>query len=211
MARPRKDQATPSATERIKNAFWELLEEHDLKHITVNMITEKAGCNRGTFYYHFDSMDELLYSIIEEELLSANGLPRDLLALLSNKEGAAERMPKRVQRFGLMMKQAGQEQVASKVKQLVLKMWDDILCPNEDEELTEATRVMAEFSIGGLISVIEYLYSEDKLSEASFPADASYMISENARFMFVRISTAQGISLPELEQRFSLFLKAKQQ
>ncbi len=210
MARPRKDQTEPSATERIKAAFWELLEEHDIKHLTVNLITEKAGCNRGTFYYHFDSMDELLYCIIEEELSSADGLPRDLLALLSNKEGAAERIPERVQRFGLMMKQAGQTQVASKVKRVVLKMWSVILCPNEGEELTEASRVMVEYSIGGLISVIEYLYEEEKLNEMSFPADASFMITENARFMFTRISTAQGISLPELEQRFSLFLKAQQ-
>ena len=27
MARPRKDQQEPAAVERIKNAFWELLEE----------------------------------------------------------------------------------------------------------------------------------------------------------------------------------------
>ena len=39
MARPRKDQQEPAAVERIKNAFWELLEENDLKHITVNMVT----------------------------------------------------------------------------------------------------------------------------------------------------------------------------
>lgn len=42
MARPRKDQQEPTAVERIKNAFWELLEENDLKHITVNMVTQKA-------------------------------------------------------------------------------------------------------------------------------------------------------------------------
>lgn len=37
MARPRKDQQEPAAVERIKNAFWELLEQNNLKHITVNM------------------------------------------------------------------------------------------------------------------------------------------------------------------------------
>ena len=47
MARPRKDQGD-CAEQRIKNAFWTLLEQHDLKDITVSMITSKANCNRGT-------------------------------------------------------------------------------------------------------------------------------------------------------------------
>lgn len=49
MARPRKDQGD-CAEQRIKDAFWALLEQNDLKDITVSMITSKANCNRGTFY-----------------------------------------------------------------------------------------------------------------------------------------------------------------
>lgn len=209
MARPRKDQAEPAATERIKEAFWELLEENDLKHITVNMITQKASCNRGTFYYHFDSLDALIYAIIEEELLSAGGLPRDLFGLLNNEERTLRDtfLTQRIQRFGLMMKQAGQECVGIKVKTLVAKMWEAILCPNEGEELTENSRVMIEFSISGLIGVIDYLYREGRLVEEVFPAEASLYLKENARFLFLRISQAQEISLPELEQRMALFLK----
>ena len=47
MARPRKDQGD-CAEQRIKDAFWALLEQNDLKDITVSMITSKANCNRGT-------------------------------------------------------------------------------------------------------------------------------------------------------------------
>lgn len=79
MARPRKDQVEPLAPERIKEAFWVLLEKHDFKDITVTMITQEAHCNRGTFYYHFESMDALLNCILEEELISIHGLPRDLV------------------------------------------------------------------------------------------------------------------------------------
>ncbi len=211
MARPRKDQAEPAATERIKEAFWKLLEENDLKHITVNMITQQAGCNRGTFYYHFDSLDDLLYAIIEEQLLSSGGLPRDLFGLLSNEEKTLRDicLTQRIQRFGLMMKQAGHECVGPKVKTLVSKMWEEILCPNEGEELTENSRVMIEFSISGLIGVIDYLYREGRLGEDLFPAEASFYLKENARFLFLRISQAQGISLGELEQRMALFLKMR--
>ena len=67
MARPRKNQGD-SAEQRIKDAFWSLLEQNDLKDITVSMITASAKCNRGTFYYHFDSLEELIDTVINEEL-----------------------------------------------------------------------------------------------------------------------------------------------
>ena len=41
-------------------AFWQLLENNQLHEISVGMIVAKAGCNRGTFYYHFADKDELL-------------------------------------------------------------------------------------------------------------------------------------------------------
>ena len=69
MARPRKDQGD-CAEQRIKDAFWALLEQNDLKDITVSMITSKANCNRGTFYYHFNSLEELVDAIITDELSS---------------------------------------------------------------------------------------------------------------------------------------------
>ena len=84
MARPCKDQQEPAAVERIKNAFWELLEQNNLKHITVNMVTQKAHCNRGTFYYHYESLDALLCTVIEEELLNSKGLPLGIFYMLSN-------------------------------------------------------------------------------------------------------------------------------
>lgn len=111
MARPRKDQQEPAAVERIKNAFWELLEENDLKHITVNTVTQKAHCNRGTFYYHYESLDALLCTVIEEELLSSKGLPLGIFYMLSNDSKALTEvlLPQRMQRFGLVMKRCGQE------------------------------------------------------------------------------------------------------
>lgn len=108
MARPRKDQQEPAAVERIKNAFWELLEQNNLKHITVNMVTQKAHCNRGTFYYHYESLDALLCTVIEEELLNSKGLPLGIFYMLSNDSKALTEMllPQRTQRFSLVMKRS---------------------------------------------------------------------------------------------------------
>ncbi len=77
MARPRKDQGD-CAEQRIKDAFWALLEQNDLKDITVSMITSKANCNRGTFYYHFNSLEELVDAIITDELFINSSVPRAL-------------------------------------------------------------------------------------------------------------------------------------
>lgn len=172
MARPRKDQQEPAAVERIKNAFWELLEENDLKHITVNMVTQKAHCNRGTFYYHYESLDALLCTVIEEELLNSKGLPLGIFYMLSNDSKALTEMllPQRTQRFGLVMKRCGQECVALKIRTIIANMWQTILC-DEEEELTTNARIIIEYSISGLIGVIDYLYREGKLDGSSFPEE----------------------------------------
>lgn len=206
MARPRKDQQEPAAVERIKNAFWELLEENDLKHITVNMVTQKAHCNRGTFYYHYESLDALLYTVIEEELLNSKGLPLGIFYMLSNDSKALTEMllPQRTQRFGLVMKRCGQECVALKIRTIIANMWQTILC-DEEEELTTNARIIIEHSIGGLIGVIDYLYREGKLDGSSFPEEMIYAIKDNAHYLAIRISNAQGISLQEFEQRVRLY------
>lgn len=208
MARPRKDPNEPCAADRIKKAYWELLEENDAKRITVNMITQRAHCNRGTFYYHYDSLDVLLYSVIEEELFSRNGLPRELFYLLSNDQRAFDERSflKRMKRFGLVMKHAGQECASIKIQSIVADMWKTILC-EEGEELTLNARVVVEYSISGLIGVIDFLYRENKLDGITFPPELSYLIKENARFLLLRISQAQGISLAELEKRITMYSK----
>lgn len=206
MARPRKDQLGPCATARIKDAFWELLEENDLKRITVNMLTQKAGCNRGTFYYHYDSLDELIYSVIEEELLDRNGLPRALFGLLNNDQDALSKatLLQRTHRFGLMMQRAGQESVSTKVKTVVVNMWETVLC-NEDERLTLEARAIIEFNVSGMIGLIDYLSGESQLEDAALRKEVVHAISDSARFFTARICTAQSISPTELENRIKLF------
>ena len=56
MARPKKSNQ-PSVRDRMIEAFWQLLEDNQLHEISVGMIVAKAGCNRGTFYYHFADKD----------------------------------------------------------------------------------------------------------------------------------------------------------
>lgn len=65
MARPRKDEARPSAYERMTVAFWSLLEEKPYSAVTVKLITQRAGVNHNTFYYHFENIDDMAVKMFE--------------------------------------------------------------------------------------------------------------------------------------------------
>ena len=65
MARPKASQEGPTARERIKHAFWDLLAEKPFEQITVNDVAQAAQVNRNTFYYHFENMEALAREIIE--------------------------------------------------------------------------------------------------------------------------------------------------
>lgn len=51
----------------IIDSFWTLLNEKSLDKITVKDIIELAEINRNTFYYHFDDLYALLYTVFREE------------------------------------------------------------------------------------------------------------------------------------------------
>lgn len=68
MARPRKDQQEAPARERIEQAFWSLLEETAYRGITVRALCQRAGVNHNTFYYHFNSIDDLAMGLIDSNL-----------------------------------------------------------------------------------------------------------------------------------------------
>ena len=66
------DARYQAAEQKIRKAFYELLEEKGLQKTTVRMIVERAGINRSTFYLHYQDKYDLLESI-EEELSGENG------------------------------------------------------------------------------------------------------------------------------------------
>ena len=46
-----------------REAYWQLFCEMPLNKITVSKLCERAGYNRGTFYLHFDAIDDVRYAI----------------------------------------------------------------------------------------------------------------------------------------------------
>lgn len=199
MARPRKDQGD-CAEQRIKNAFWTLLEQHDLKDITVSMITSKANCNRGTFYYHYNSLEELIDAVITDELFINSSVPRALFYLLCKTNPfEQENFALHIKRFGLMMNRGGQEGIDTKVKAAVVEMWEKLLCA-KNEKLAIETRLIIEYTISGLIGLISYLHREGLLEQPDMPEEMVFSFKTNSQYLVTSISKAQNIPLPQLEK-----------
>ena len=69
MARPPFNNDKPTAKERLKKAFWELLSESDYSHITVKKLSTLAQVNPNTFYYHYVSINNLAFDALNDEKL----------------------------------------------------------------------------------------------------------------------------------------------
>lgn len=68
MPRPRHDSELLPAKERMRNAFWALLEDREYRKITVTDIVHEAQVNRNSFYYHYGSLSELADDAILQEV-----------------------------------------------------------------------------------------------------------------------------------------------
>ena len=66
MGRPRKGCGIDGADMRMMEAFWGQLAVMPFAKITAASVTREVGCNRATFYYHFDSIEDLACRAVEE-------------------------------------------------------------------------------------------------------------------------------------------------
>lgn len=209
MARPRKDSRTPDARRRIIDAFWELLETNPLDKITVGMVANRAGCNRGTFYYHFSDMGALTLEAIRE-LLDDTMLIRVIFALSSDAEETIsmvsslieqdrDRYEQRIERFDLIMTAGEMHTIDAMTKQVVVDLWRQVLCRDE-EELDPDAQLIIESNVSGTLSfIVSRCGSEDPLAEVSNTMD-SY-IRDYTRNAIHWISVAQNMPEEEMLRR----------
>ena len=192
MARPRKSERDAAGI-RLANAFWTLLEHHRLANITVGMVAEQAELNRGTFYYHFKSMDDLIDRAIEDEVLGNGSILQNMLSLVagsSTANGFEAFIKQDIERIALLIKQGGMNSFSIKIKCLMFGTWKAILC-DEGEELSPSTRMIIEYSTSGVIGIIAYgaLHGSGEVPPEFFPSFAK----SNSDFLVRQIGIAQGI------------------
>ena len=64
----KQPETTANTKQNIMDAYWELYSSDTAGKITVKMITDRAGYNRGTFYAYFLDIEDL-HNQLEDELL----------------------------------------------------------------------------------------------------------------------------------------------
>lgn len=73
MAEKKIDRRALKTQKQLKEALAELLAEKELRHITVQEVSDKADVHRVTFYKHYYDIYDL-YEQLEKEVLSELGL-----------------------------------------------------------------------------------------------------------------------------------------
>lgn len=191
MARPRKSEYA-SANARLIDAFWACLEDHRLPDITISTITKNAQLNRGTFYYHFRDMDDLIARAIEVEFNSQALLPSifDLITGAPDAAPAAELMQQRLRHLGLLIDRGCLDVLSTHIKRLVRQMWTAILC-REGEDLKPETLFIIEYTTSGIIGLI----ANDTMRAAvqDSPDALNGFLKRNSTFLLEQIGHAQGI------------------
>lgn len=62
------DKRIIETKQKLRNALITLMHDQELKNIQVCMLIKNAGCSRSTFYNHYDSVEGLLYELIDDTL-----------------------------------------------------------------------------------------------------------------------------------------------
>ena len=156
MARPRKDQTGPSAVECIREAFWTLLEENPYSLITVKLITQRAGVNHNTFYYHFQNIEDMALRFFEDNIPTrligimaevSMGKPVDVQAI-ANEPG----IDLHYQRVRLALR-SGSPDLAKQGRQRLIGHWLQQTGLAESD-LSRADRARISYIWGGVTAVI---------------------------------------------------------
>ncbi|CVH76126.1 hypothetical protein BN3658_00586 [Coriobacteriaceae bacterium CHKCI002] len=198
MARPRKRSGEPDAQQRLVDALWLLLESNRLNDLTVGMVTAKAGCNRGTLYYHHADLDALVYSAIERELVgdgSVISAVYDLVLGTGTASPTALMDTPSFRRLGLAIEQGGIELVSAKIKDIVARMWQAALRP-EGVPLQPATHMLLEYHISGVVALLAR-HTRSRAHGGLPQDDVSELLRRAASFLIDALGDAEGVSPEE--------------
>jgi len=169
MARPKRGSEVP-AQERLKEAFWQMLDEVPLAEMTVSSLSRRAGVNHNTFYYYYENLDALAAQMLEQNLIPE--LPLRILNTFSQGTLSAEVFTsnedflQRYQRMCLMAGPHSSSWLKDALKSRVLALWLNALGATS-ETLDRKDGIVLEFMIGGLLTVLGTANVIDDLSALS--------------------------------------------
>ena len=171
------------------------------------MVAEQAELNRGTFYYHFKSMDDLIDRVIEDEILGNESVMQNVFGLIagsSTVDSLETLINRKTDRFALLINQGGMDLFSVKIKRLVFATWKAILC-DDGEELAPNTRLIIEYSTSGIIGIITYGARHE--TESTSPEFFLSFVKNNSEFLVNQIGIAQGIPRDAVLERVRATLR----
>ncbi|WP_449315930.1 TetR/AcrR family transcriptional regulator [Rubneribacter sp.] len=211
MGRPRKDANAPDAQQRLVGAFWLLLETSRVSELTVGTLCAQAGCNRGTFYYHFADLDALVYRAIEQELLGRDSVAAAVFGLLSGTgeaplaDMADER---RMRRMGLLLEQGGTDLVTAKIKEVILGMWHAVLRP-DGSPLSADARIILEFAASGMMGFLAHRLCACRAgAQAEDPSP--WLMRHSSAFLLENLCRAEGLAEADVLARLETVARYSQ-
>lgn len=201
MGRPRKSADEADARQRIEDALWALLADHQLHEITVGALTERAGCNRGTFYYHYHDLDSLVESAIEDELVGSGAIARIIFLMGAGQQcdRLVEEAAPHLQRMGLIVRRSGFDVALLKTREVVMRLWRAVLCPDGSDMTPEAERIV-EYNLGGVLGQLTLAEQYAREGEI-LPQGSARFLQRNSVHMLEAIAAAQGISKEDIVSR----------
>ena len=156
MPRPRKDDPTSAAPAKIEAAFWKLLEEVGYTEITVRRVSQTSGTNRNSFYYHYDSLEDLARKAFLNNASGARPFISSLIAGLQD-GGTQPRRPdnETIEHARRVMLCARSESpfLRRMASELLRDAWFDEL-GIDAALLSKDDRAQVEFIFAGLIAVL---------------------------------------------------------
>lgn len=193
---------------RVTEAFWRLAQDANINHITVKMITDEAGCSRGTFYYHFEDVAALASVAIENEVIVSGNLPRAIHSTLSldpNGLGLVDGDDVHTQRIYLALKQGSPTIVEKAIAEAAIRTWRFLLC-RKGEDFTDEALFYLRFFMSGMRYVVE-----SKINRADIGGNPHISMEYMREVMLLsvrRVCEAQGTSEGEFRERLEQLEKA---
>lgn len=207
MGRPRKDSNTPEAKDQLISTFWNMLETRDMSDITVGSLVSEAGVNRGTFYYHYENMDDFIGAALERDIRGKGGNVETVFNMLTNANSLGDQ--DRIENFrhiGMMMRKGGFHIANNKIKSIINDIWGEVICNNE-RPLKDETVIFFEFTISGIMGVMNHIGEQYEITGTLPDLKPNAYINSIPQVLIKEIAAIEGLSTDELIEKIEIYRK----
>lgn len=183
---------------RLADALWGCLETRRLAEVSVGDVIEAAGVSRGTFYYHFSDLDDLVAWSLSQELLNSDGAGHSFLALAAQSELPEETpaVSRSLERVCLLLDRGGMSPVFDVALGAMQRLWAAALC-DEGETLPDEVAAQLEYAVGGTVGML----ARASTSTESKRRASMAFLRERHLWLVARVADVLGTTPRELGER----------